>query len=74
LLTELCHLSGALGRAPEGGGTVSKLEVEFGMVGIGVTMSPELGEALPGALDRLYAAIEPWAAEGGCFNFAERPC
>ena len=44
------------------------------MLGIGVPMTPELGEALPGALDRLHDAMEPWSAEGGYFNFAERPC
>jgi hypothetical protein len=44
------------------------------MLGIGVAMTPELGEALPGALDRLHDAMEPWSAEGGYLNFAERPC
>jgi hypothetical protein len=43
------------------------------MLGIGVPMAPEVGEALPGALDRLHGAMEPWAAEGGYFNYAERP-
>ncbi|MDQ3720258.1 MAG: FAD-binding oxidoreductase [Actinomycetota bacterium] len=74
LLTELCHAGGALGRPAEGGGALSKLDTEFVMVGIGVAMTPELGEALPGALDRLHDALEPWSAEGGYFNFADRPC
>lgn len=34
----------------------------------------EDGGALPGALERLHDAMEPWSAEGGYFNFAERPC
>ena len=29
---------------------------------------------MPGALDRLHDAMEPWSAEGGYFNFAERSC
>src|SRR5919197_3867756 len=74
LLTELCHAGGALGRPAEGGGALSKLDAEFMMLGIGVPMTLDLGEALPGALDRLHDAMEPWAAEGGYFNFAERPC
>ena len=27
-----------------------------------------------GALDHLHDTMEPWAADGGYFNFAERPC
>ena len=27
-----------------------------------------------GALDKLADAVNPWAAEGGYFNYAERPC
>jgi hypothetical protein len=74
LLTELCHAGGAFGRPAEGGGALSKLDAEFVMLGIGVAMTPELGEAVPGALDRLHDAMQPWSAEGGYFNFAERPC
>ena len=44
------------------------------MLAIGVPMTPELGEALPGALDQLHDGMEPWSGEGGYFNFAERPC
>ena len=74
LLTELGHAGGELGRPADGGGALSKLDAEFVMLGIGVPMTPELGEALPGALDRLHDVMEPWTAEGGYFNFAERPC
>jgi hypothetical protein len=74
LLTEFCHVGGALGREAEGAGALAKLDAEFVVLGIGVPMSPDLGEAIPGALDRLCEVIEPWAAEGGYLNFAERPC
>jgi hypothetical protein len=74
LLTELSHCGGALGREAEGGGALSKLDAEFVMLGIGVPATPELGAALPGALDRLHEAMEPWAAPGGYLNYAERSC
>jgi hypothetical protein len=74
LLTELCHAGGALGRVAEGGGALSKLDAEFVMLAIGVPMTPPQGEAITGTLDRLHDAVEPWSAEGGYFNFAERPC
>jgi hypothetical protein len=37
-------------------------------------MAPEMAEAIEGHLDGLKEAMEPWAAGGGYFNFAERPC
>jgi hypothetical protein len=74
LLVELCHCGGALGREADGGGALSKLDAAYVMLGIGASMTPELGEALPGALDRLTDAMEPWTAEGAYYNFAERPC
>jgi FAD binding domain len=74
LLTDLGQLGGALGRPAEGGGALSKLDAEFVMFGAGIPTTPELGEAIPGSLDRLHDAMEPWLAEGGYFNFAERSC
>ncbi len=44
------------------------------MFGIGMPMTPELGQAIEAHHDRLHEAMEPWAADGGYFNFAERPC
>jgi hypothetical protein len=74
LVAELSQLGGALARSAEDGGALSKLDAEFVLYSAGVPATPELGEALPGALDRLGGAMEPWSAEGGYFNFAERPC
>lgn len=74
LLAELRQLGGALGRPAEGGGALSKLDAGFVMLGVGTPMSPEIGEAIGGHLDRLHDAMGPWAADGGYFNFAERPC
>jgi hypothetical protein len=74
LLAELRQLGGALGRPDESGGALSHLDAAFVMLGVGLPMTPELGQAIEGHLDRLDKAIEPWAADGGYFNFAERPC
>jgi FAD binding domain len=74
LLAELRQLGGALARPDENGGALSHLDAEFVMFGVGLPMTPELGQAIEAQLDRLHAAMEPWAADGGYFNLAERPC
>jgi FAD/FMN-containing dehydrogenase len=74
LLTELRHLGGALGRPDESGGALSHLDADFALFGIGMPMTPELGQAIEAHLDRITGAMQPWTAEGGYFNFAERPC
>ena len=74
LLAELRHLGGALARPAENGGALSKLDGEFVMLGIGMLMDPAMKDPIEGQLDRLADAMKPWAAEGGYFNYAERPC
>jgi hypothetical protein len=74
VIAEIRHLGGALGRPDPQGGALSHLDAAYVMLGIGVPMTHELGEAIEDRLERLGAAMEPWAAEGGYFNFAERPC
>ncbi|HSS42266.1 MAG TPA: FAD-binding oxidoreductase [Solirubrobacterales bacterium] len=74
LLTEIRQLGGALARPDENGGALSHLDAGFAMFGIGMPMTPELGQAIEAHHDRLHEAMEPWAADGGYFNFAERPC
>jgi FAD binding domain len=74
LLTEMRQLGGALSRANGDGGALSQLDAAFVMLGIGLPMTPQLGEAIQGHLDRLHEAVQPWATDGGYFNFAERPC
>lgn len=73
LVAELRQLGGALGRPAENGGALTHLDAAFVMLGVGVPVTHELGEAIEDRLERLGAAMEPWAAEGGYFNFAERP-
>jgi hypothetical protein len=73
LLAELRHLGGALSRPAEGGGALSKLDAAYAMFGIGMPMTPELGDAIDRHLDHLHDVMQPWAGGGGYFNFAERP-
>jgi FAD binding domain-containing protein len=74
LLSELRHLGGALGRADGNGGALSHLDAGFVMFSIGMPMTPELGEAIPAHLNRIGEAIQPWATDGGYYNFVEGPC
>jgi hypothetical protein len=74
LLTEVRQLGGALARPAENGGALDHLDADFALFGIGMPMTPELGEAIESHLDRVTEAMQPWTVEGGYFNFAERPC
>jgi hypothetical protein len=74
LLAEIRQLGGALGRPAEDGGALSALDADFVMFGIGMPMTPELGQAIDASLDQLHETMKPWAAAGGYLNFAERPC
>ena len=74
LLAELRHLGGALGRPADNSGALDKLDAEFVMLGIGMLMDPALREPITSTLDKLADALDPWATEGGYFNYAERPC
>ena len=74
LLAELRHLGGALARSAENGGALDKLDGEFTMLGIGMLMDPAMKEPIDAQLDRLGDAMDPWAQEGGYYNYAERAC
>jgi hypothetical protein len=74
LLAEIRQLGGALARPAENGGALSALDAEFALFGIGMPMTPELGQAIVGSLDQLADTMKPWTAPGAYFNFAERPC
>jgi hypothetical protein len=74
LLAELRQLGGALGRAPADAGALDKLDAAFVLEAIGSAMVPEVAAKIPADLDRIEAAMEPWRASGGYFNFADRPC
>jgi hypothetical protein len=74
LLAELRQLGGALGRSTPGNGALDRLDSPFVLEAIGSLMAPGAAETVPRDLDRLTEAMAPWTADGGYFNFAERPC
>jgi hypothetical protein len=74
LLAELRQLGGALARHKEGAGALDKLDFPFVMSAIGALMAPDAAETVPRDLERIGNAMEPFAAGGGYFNFAESPC
>jgi FAD binding domain len=74
LLSELRQLGGALGRPDPNGGALTHLETNWVMYGVGMPMTPELGEAIPAQLRKIEETMQPWAGEGSYYNFTERPC
>jgi FAD binding domain len=74
LLAEVRELGGALGRPAENGGALDKLDAEYVVLGIGMLMDPAMRDPIEGQLDKMTDTLKPWAAEGGYFNYAERPC
>jgi hypothetical protein len=74
LLSELRHLGGALGRPAQNCGALSHLDANFAMYSVGLPMTPELGEAIPGHLERIAEAMRPWGVDGAYYNFTEGPC
>jgi len=74
LMAELRQLGGALARAPENPGALEKLDAEYVMLALGMLMDPAMRDPITGQLDKLHDALGPWLADGGYFNYAERPC
>ena len=69
LLAELRQLGGALSRPGEG---CARLDGAFALLGVGLPMDPQLAAAITAHLDRLVAALAPWATGGMFLSFAER--
>jgi FAD/FMN-containing dehydrogenase len=67
------HLGGALASPPEGAGALGSIEGEHVVAGVGLVMAPEMAPAINESLDRLIAAMEPWATGVDYLNFADRP-
>jgi FAD/FMN-containing dehydrogenase len=73
LAAEIRQCGGALAAPADGGGALSHIDGEYVFCGIGLSMSPEMGEAIHKHLDASLRALEPWSTESGYFNFADRP-
>jgi FAD binding domain len=74
LLAEVRQLGGALARPAENGGALDKLDAPYVVLAIGMVMDPAMRDPTDARLDKLMDAMKPWRAEGGYFNYAERPC
>ena len=68
LLAEIRHAGGAMSAPPDGAGALSHLDAEFVLLGVGMPMSPELGEAITSHLDKMCDALEPWSTGGSLFQ------
>jgi hypothetical protein len=73
LLAELRHAGGSLAVPAKGAGALSHLDAEFVFCGVGMSMSPEMGEAVNRHIDVVCEAVRPWSTGGCYFNFADRP-
>jgi len=73
LAAEVRQCGGAVARPAEGGGALSHLDAEYVFCGIGLPMSPEMGQAINRQIDMVCEALEPWSTGSCYFNFADRP-
>jgi FAD binding domain-containing protein len=73
LIAELRQLGGALGRAHEGGGVLSKLEGQFAGFTAAIAATPEMAAQGRADGDGFMAAVSPWSNDRCYLNFAENP-
>jgi hypothetical protein len=69
---ELRHNGGALAEVPPGAGALGSLPCEYHAFAVGTLMTPDAATAVRADLDRMLAALEPYAC-GRYLNFGERP-
>jgi len=70
--TELRQSGGALAEPPVGAGVLGALPGDYHAFGVGSLMAPGAAAAVRADLDRLLAAMAPYAC-GSYFNFSDRP-
>lgn len=69
---EMRHLRGAAGRSDPAHGVRDALDASYALFAVGVAMNDAMKQTVVQRLERLQAALAPWAA-GSLLNFAERP-
>jgi hypothetical protein len=67
------HLGGALAGPPPGAGALGAVEGEHLVLGVGLPMAPGTAPAIAAHLDKMVAAMGPWATGGAYLNFADQP-
>jgi hypothetical protein len=70
---ELRQLGGAVAEDSPDHGAVGAIDAGFALFGIGAAVDAESTELIEARLEALKAALAPWAAERGYFNFADTP-
>ena len=73
LSVELRQLGGAVAEPSPEHGAVGTLDAGFAMFGVGMALDPEMKQAVEAHAATVKAALAPWAADRGYFNFADRP-
>jgi FAD binding domain/Berberine and berberine like len=68
---EVRHLRGAAGRSDPAHGARDALDASYALYAVGMAMNDAMKQTALQRLDRLQAALAPWAA-GKLLNFAER--
>jgi FAD/FMN-containing dehydrogenase len=69
---EVRHLRGAAGRSDPAHGARDAFDASYALFAAGMVMNDVMKQTVLQRLDRLQAALAPWAA-GRLLNFAERP-
>ena len=73
LAAELRQCGGAVASRRTEPGRCHTCDAEYVFCGIGLPMSPEMGEAITKQIDTVCKALEPWSTASCYFNFADRP-
>ena len=72
LSVELRQLGGAMAADAPGGGALSRLDGSFALFGVGMAMSPEMGQAVAAHAEKVTAAVREHDA-GTFSSFVEEP-
>jgi hypothetical protein len=70
---EVRHLGGALARPAVGAGAQPKLDARYLTFAVGITPTPELGEAVRSRVQAVKDALTAWHAGYDYYNFVETP-
>jgi len=71
-MVELRQLGGALRERRPGAGALGSLDGSFAFYAAGVSVSPEVAEAIETRIDALKEALAPWSRGRPYLNFAEK--
>lgn len=73
LFAELRQLGGALGRAAEGAGVLSRLDADFALLLLGIAPDQDAAVTVRTEAERIVTAMGRWSTGGEYLNFAEGP-